>query len=76
MQIILASDDFICLFCQYVHWLTDDLGGGGGGVERYLEREGDARGCEIVCMCVWVCLCARVEMRRRGRERVRYVMHY
>ena len=51
-------------------------GGGGWGVERYLGREGDARGCEIVCMCVWVCVGARVEMQRRGRNCVRYVMHY
>ena len=23
-------------------------------MERDWEREGEARGCEIVCMCVWV----------------------
>ena len=39
------------------------FGGGGGG-------EGEAWGCEIVCMLV--CVCGG----REGEDRVRYVMHY
>ena len=35
---------------------------------------GEAKGCEVVCMCGWVG--ERVWMQGRGTERVRYVMHY
>ena len=49
---------------------------GGWEVERDWEREGEANGCEIVCMCVWVGV--RVGMQRvgGGAETVRNVMHH
>ena len=29
---------------------------GGGGRQREIGREGEARGCDIVCACVWGCV--------------------
>ena len=29
-------------------------------MEREWETEGEARDCEIVCMCVWLCVGVRV----------------
>ena len=43
------------------------------------ERLGGSDGSEGLQDCVYVCgvfLCARVWMRERGRDRVRYVMRY
>ena len=54
-------------------------------VERDWEREGEASGCEIVCVRACVCVCVggggmRVRAREwtqgRRSDRVRYVMHY
>ena len=42
---------------------------GGGGVGDW-KREGDARGCEIVCVRV----CVLVWMQGRSSDRVRYLM--
>ena len=53
----------------------------GWEVERDWEREGEARGCEIVCMCVGVHVGTCVDAGGGGGgggggDGVRYVMHY
>ena len=44
--------------------MTDDI----GGIDRDWEREGVARGCEIVCVCVCVCVCVHVRVCGCGGE--------
>ena len=46
---------------------------GGWEVERDWEREGEARGCEIVCMCVWVGV--RVGMQGAGDSEIRNALY-
>jgi len=53
------------------------LGWGEEEVERDWDREGEARGCEFVCVCGCEDVCVRVWwLQGRRSDRVRYVMHY
>ena len=55
---VVGVDGFCCLFVVVVFLFF--FWGGGGEVERDWEREGESRGCEIVCMCGCWGACLRV----------------